>query len=148
MLPQMAETIGLNVSRQVSEAAFFETGRIFRLGPDGRPSEEDHVAIGLFGPVGRTGLDRFRAVDEQEMFLWIKGLGEQAAAALNLRAVKLRPADRPWSAPGRGMEIVNVGAVSMPAAVDRSIRAGLSGGDDICEGLKILAPLHLHCFNG
>ncbi len=24
----------------------------------------------------------------------------------------------------------------------------LSGGDDICEGLKILAPLHLHCFNG
>ena len=110
LLPQMAETIGLNVSRQVSEAAFFETGRIFRLGPDGRPSEEDHVAIGLFGPVGRTGLDRFRAVDEQEMFLWIKGLWEQAAAALNLRAVKLRPADRPWSAPGRGMEIVVDGA--------------------------------------
>ncbi len=33
--------------------------------------------------------------------------------------------------PGRGMEIVNVGAVSMPAAVDRGIRAGLSGGDDM-----------------
>ena len=33
--------------------------------------------------------------------------------------------------PGRGMEIVNVGAVSMPAAVDRSIREGLAAGDDL-----------------
>jgi pyruvate-formate lyase len=32
--------------------------------------------------------------------------------------------------PGRGMDVVNIGAVSLPAAVDRGIRAGLSGGDD------------------
>ena len=111
LLPQMAETIGLNFSRQVSEVAFFETGRVFRLGPDGLPTEEDHVAVGLSGPVGRTGLDKFRPVDELEMFLWIKGLWEQAAAALNLRGASLRPADRPWSEPGRGMEIVVDGAV-------------------------------------
>lgn len=106
LLPQMAETIGLNFSRQVAAVALFETGRVFRLGNDGLPTEADHVAIGLSGPVGRTGLDKFRPVDELEMFLWIKGLWEQAAAALNLRGAELRPADRPWSEPGRGMEIV------------------------------------------
>ena len=110
LLPQMAETIGLNVSRQVAEVAFFETGRVFRLGPDGLPAEDDRVAVGLYGPAGRTGLDQFSPVDELEMFLWIKGLWEQAAAALNLRGASLRPADRPWSEPGRGMEIAVDGA--------------------------------------
>ena len=111
LLPQMAETIGLNFSRQVAETAFFETGRVFRLGSDGKPTEIDHVAVGLFGPAGRTGLDKFKPVDELEMFLWIKGLWEQASAALNLRGASLQPADRPWSEPGRGMEIVVDGAV-------------------------------------
>ena len=32
--------------------------------------------------------------------------------------------------PGRGMEIVNIGAVSFPAAVDHAIRAGLTAQDD------------------
>jgi formate C-acetyltransferase len=31
--------------------------------------------------------------------------------------------------PGRGMEVVNIGAASMPAAADRAIRAGLSEGE-------------------
>ncbi|MBN2449844.1 MAG: pyruvate formate-lyase [Lentisphaeria bacterium] len=31
--------------------------------------------------------------------------------------------------PGRGMEVVNIGAVSFPAAADRAIRAGLEQGD-------------------
>jgi pyruvate-formate lyase len=31
--------------------------------------------------------------------------------------------------PGSGMEVVNIGAVSMPAAVDQAIRAGLPAGD-------------------
>jgi len=32
--------------------------------------------------------------------------------------------------PGRGMEVVNVGAVSMPAAVDSAIRSGLADGEE------------------
>jgi formate C-acetyltransferase len=32
--------------------------------------------------------------------------------------------------PGRGMEIVNIGAVSFPAAADAAIREGLAAGDD------------------
>lgn len=33
--------------------------------------------------------------------------------------------------PGKGMEVVNIGAVSMPAAVDMAIRAGLPAGDGL-----------------
>jgi pyruvate-formate lyase len=33
--------------------------------------------------------------------------------------------------PGRGMEVVNIGAVSFPAAVDQAIRLGLSKGEDM-----------------
>jgi formate C-acetyltransferase len=36
--------------------------------------------------------------------------------------------------PGRGMEVVNTGAVSFPAAVDQSIREGLHAGDNF-EGI-------------
>jgi len=33
--------------------------------------------------------------------------------------------------PGRGMDVVNIGAVSFPAAVDQAIRAGLRHGEDV-----------------
>ena len=36
--------------------------------------------------------------------------------------------------PGRGMEVVNIGAVSFPAAVDQAIRVGLTSQDDF-EGI-------------
>ena len=36
--------------------------------------------------------------------------------------------------PGRGMDVVNIGAVSLPAAVDQAIRAGLRHGEDM-EGI-------------
>jgi pyruvate-formate lyase len=38
--------------------------------------------------------------------------------------------------PGRGMEVVNAGAVSFPAAVDRALRAGLTNGEDMAAILK------------
>ena len=106
LLPQMVATIGLNVSRQVDTTAFFETGRVFHLGADELPAEKEHVAVGLLGPVGRTGLDQFQPVSPADMFLWIKGIWEQLAATMKLRNAQLRPADRPWGETNRGMEIV------------------------------------------
>ncbi|MDR0994340.1 MAG: phenylalanine--tRNA ligase subunit beta [Verrucomicrobiota bacterium] len=106
LLPQVVENIGTNVSKQVEETAFFEMGRVFRMGADGVPAEEDHLAIGLMGPVGRSGLDKFRPVEALDMFLWMKGLWMQLAAALHVRGASLRPADRPWGEAGRGVEIV------------------------------------------
>ena len=38
--------------------------------------------------------------------------------------------------PGRGMEVVNAGAVSFPAAVDHALRAGLPAGEDMTAILQ------------
>ena len=43
--------------------------------------------------------------------------------------------------PGQGMEVVNIGAVSFPAAVDSALREGLSSGDDFKQ---ILARVRRH----
>ncbi len=41
--------------------------------------------------------------------------------------------------PGRGMEIVNIGAVSMPAAVDFGVRQGLAKGEDFEGVFRLVA---------
>lgn len=38
--------------------------------------------------------------------------------------------------PGRGMEVVNIGAVSLPAATDRAIREGLTAGESLGQILE------------
>ena len=40
--------------------------------------------------------------------------------------------------PGKGMEVVNIGAVSMPAAVDAGIRKGLGQGKTLNESASKL----------
>jgi pyruvate-formate lyase len=45
--------------------------------------------------------------------------------------------------PGKGMEIVNVGAVSMPAAVDHALRAGLAAGD-VLDGVLVRIRDDMH----
>src|ERR1017187_9001332 len=47
-----------------------------------------------------------------------------------------------FSIPGRGMEVVNIGAVSMPAAVDIAIREGLAA-DDSFEQILVLTGKNL-----
>ena len=45
--------------------------------------------------------------------------------------------------PGRGMEVVNIGAASMPAAVDQAIREGLAAGESFERILdRVKANLH------
>ena len=41
-----------------------------------------------------------------------------------------------FSIPGQGMEVVNIGAASLPAAVDKAIRAGLAAGDSFTQILE------------
>ena len=86
LAPQMVETLGRNLARQISEAGLFEMGRVYFIDAEGRPAEENRVAVGLMGPVGRTGPERHRALDEEEMFLWVKGIWESLAKALNVGA--------------------------------------------------------------
>ena len=44
--------------------------------------------------------------------------------------------------PGRGMEVVNIGAVSFPAAVDQAVRAGLAAGEDF-DHIRNRVTLHI-----
>ncbi len=106
LIPQLAETLGRNLAHQIPEAGLFEMGRVFGVGSDGRPCEEDRLAVGLMGPVGRTGLDRHRAVEPEDMFLWVKGLWEQLTAALGVKDAAMRPAPRPYLEDGRAAELV------------------------------------------
>jgi phenylalanyl-tRNA synthetase beta chain len=73
LIPQVLETLALNMSRQVKDAAVFEIGRVFWNGSDGVVCEEDRLCIGLMGNVGRTGLGR-AATSADDAFLWLKGL--------------------------------------------------------------------------
>ena len=85
LVPQLVETLGRNHARQVAEAALFEIGRVFAFDASGAMTEEDRLAIGLMGPVGRTGLDKHLPVKSDEIFLWLKGLWEALTGALGLK---------------------------------------------------------------
>ncbi len=118
LVPQLVETLGRNHARQVAEATLFEIGRVFALDASGAMIEEDRLAIGLMGPVGRTGLDKHLPVKGDEIFLWLKGLWEALAAALGLRKAGCRAAERAWGEPGctvglfvAGMEIGALGII-------------------------------------
>jgi phenylalanyl-tRNA synthetase beta chain len=106
LLPQLVENLGTNVFRQGTEAALFETGRVFFLDKDGTPAEEDRLAVALLGAVGETGTAKYRAVTEEKMFAWIRGLWETVAKTLKLRGAQLRAAGKPYVQARRGLDIV------------------------------------------
>jgi len=74
LLPQMVETLGRNLARQTEEAALFEIGRVFFRTDASAFMEETRTAIGLMGPVGRPALQKRAAVDESDLFFWLKGI--------------------------------------------------------------------------
>ncbi len=100
LLPQLVGTLGRNASRQVAACALFEMGRVFARDAAGKPCEEERVALGLLGPVGRPALDTRRAVTNEEAALWLKGAVEALARALHADAVGLQPCDHPAMEPG------------------------------------------------
>lgn len=90
LAPQMAATLGRNRAHQATRAALYEIGRTFARGADG-VVETERLCIGLFGPVGRAGLDRHKAVTSEETFLWAKGLIESLLAAMGSGAPVVKP---------------------------------------------------------
>ncbi|MCL2105318.1 MAG: phenylalanine--tRNA ligase subunit beta, partial [Kiritimatiellaeota bacterium] len=82
LLPQMVGALGRNASQQVEMAGLFEIGRVFLRGGDGEPREEERVALGLMGPLGRPAVDRLREVSNEEAMLWLKGGVENLVAEM------------------------------------------------------------------
>jgi phenylalanyl-tRNA synthetase beta chain len=129
LIPQLVETLGRNRSRQRSEAALFEAGRVYRLKADGGFLERDSVAIGLMGPVGRSGMGRTGAPEAEESFAWLKGVLEglcrvlrvppRQKGGLRLPNPVLEPAELPWAEPGMGARILLNGEVCGEAGILR-----------------------------
>lgn len=74
LLPQMAETLGRNRSRQIEEAAFFEISHVFAKTSLAPFHEETRTAVGLMGAPGRAFLQKRQALTEAEVFSWLKGI--------------------------------------------------------------------------
>jgi len=106
LLPQLTATLGRNHARQVDAATLFEMGRVFWRTADDNPAEEARVALGLYGPIGRSALDRRRPVANAEAALWLKGALEMLATRLHAGTITLRPTSQPAMEPGWASEVL------------------------------------------
>jgi phenylalanyl-tRNA synthetase beta chain len=106
LVPQLVESMGRNLARQAAEVSLFEMGRVFELNAQGQPTEEERLAIGLMGPAGRSGLDRHKPVQAEEMFLWINGIWESLAKALNLKNLSRKEIAVPYLDAGRAVSLL------------------------------------------
>lgn len=112
LLPQLVATLGRNASRHTAEApALFEMGRVFFRDGRANPCEEERMALGFCGPIGRPALDRRRPVTNEEAALWLKGVLEALATTLHAGAITLRLNEHPAFEPGWAAEILLDGTV-------------------------------------
>ncbi|MEI7850592.1 MAG: phenylalanine--tRNA ligase subunit beta [Kiritimatiellales bacterium] len=101
LIPQMIESLGRNKSRQIDEAVFFEIGRTFA-----KTVQTEKVCLGLMGAAGRGALDKQRAIGEEEVFLWLKGLVEKLLAAQKITSVTFQTLeDAPAFEAGRAVSV-------------------------------------------
>jgi phenylalanyl-tRNA synthetase beta chain len=97
-------------------------GRVFWLNDQGQPAEEERLAIGLMGPVGRSGLDRHKPVQEEDMFLWIKGIWENLAKAINLKNSSRQDIVAPYLDDSRALSLLVNGN---PVGILGLLKAGI-----------------------
>jgi len=116
LIPQLVESLGRNHSRQVSEACFYELGRVFNR-VDGAPVQSEMVSLGMMGPVGRGSLEKRAAVSEEEMFVWMKGAVEKLLSSQKINAVTFKSEDRPAFEGGKAISILvdgeNIGCMGL-----------------------------------
>ena len=104
LLPQMAESLGRNATRQLESCLLFEIGKVFS-NAGGRPSETERLSLGFFGPVGREYLRRRVAVTEEEAVLWMKGAVENLVSRLHAGHLEFAAADHPAFAKGASLAV-------------------------------------------
>ena len=104
LIPQMIESLGRNKSRQIDEAVFFEIGRTFVKTANG-PVQTEKVCLGLMGAAGRGALDKQRAIGEEEVFLWLKGLIEKLLAAQKITGITFQAVENPAFEAGRAVAV-------------------------------------------
>ena len=90
LIPQMIESLGRNKSRQINNAVFFEIGRTFTKGA----VQSEKVCLGVMGTPGRAALDTQRSLNEEEIFLWLKGLVVNLLASQKVTKIKFQPLEK------------------------------------------------------
>lgn len=142
LAPQLMGSLGRNASRQVESAGLFEMGRVFRNVPKAGPVEEEHLAMGLMGPFGRSPVDRRRPVTAGESLLWLKGAIERLADALGAGRPSFRAAGHPAAEPGFAAEIeLNGRAIGWMGAVSARLRHAWRMTSPMVLAEMKLAPL-------
>lgn len=106
LAPQMVECLGRNHARQNTEAALFEIGKVFWKGKDGVIGEEQRLCLGIMGKVGRDALEKRKAVQDEDVFLWAKGIIEGLAAAQRIETLTFVPADHSYCETGEAVKIL------------------------------------------
>ena len=101
LIPQMIESLGRNKSRQINEAVFFEIGRTFS-----KTVQTEKVCLGLMGAAGRGALDKQRAIGEEEVFLWLKGLVEKLLAAQKITGATFQATENSAFEAGRAVKVL------------------------------------------
>ena len=85
----------------------------------------DLELLALAAKLTRLGLGFPQYANDEVVIPGLVAAGYELADARNYTVA----ACWEFSIPGKGMEVVNIGAVSMPAAVDKAIRAGLAANE-------------------
>lgn len=123
LLPQLVASLGRNAARQVEKAGLFEMGRVFFLGENGQPQEEERVSVGLMGPFGRSAIDSRRTVTNEDALLWLKGAVENLVAVLHAGTVEFAPVAHPGMDAGYALEIsLNKTVIGLMGAVSATLR--------------------------
>jgi phenylalanyl-tRNA synthetase beta chain len=159
LIPQMVQTLGANRARQIAEAALFEMGRVFFKSGDGAFAEEERVAIGMMGPVGRPDLDKMRPPAEEEVFQWLRGVFEELCASLRLcrersaglavSALSYAKTDVPCFQKGRAVSIAVEGrACGVMGLIGEALRKEWRLTDPVAVLEVRLDPLLGHVFEG
>lgn len=148
LIPQMMESLGHNRARQLEEACFFEMGRVFFKNPDGSTREQEHVSLGLMGPVGRDAMNKRSALTSAELFLWMKGLVETLFKEQKTAEVSFKTCVSPCFQEGYAIEmLINENPVGKMGIVNRSIARQWRFHDPVAIAELVMDPLLEHIFD-
>ncbi len=142
LIPQMVESLGRNKSRQINNAVFFEIGRTF-IKTESGPVQTEKVCLGVMGTPGRAALDTQRAVREEEIFLWLKGVVVNLLAAQKVTRVKFQTLEKHGAfEEGRALKVMSgkteIGVIGL---IHSKARAAWRLNDPVAAAELDLEPL-------
>lgn len=147
LVPQLVETMGRNLSRQVCDTAFFEIGSVFLKRSDGCISEEDRLSVGLMGNVRPGIAGRVRKNAPEEMFLALKGAIEGLCDGQKTAQLEIVPVSARQYEEGSAAEIIIGGEkCGVMGLINGKIRANWRMTEPVAVAEIAVKPLIEHVF--